>query len=335
MLRKILATALVCAVSLSAVSASSLLNFIPSVTGQVLEKDSGRVLSDASILVSFIGTRDGMLDENKKTFVIKELSAIADKEGKFKLPAAVVNILWGKFIGMQLKVSRTGFKDQFLNAVNMRAMGGIVGNFIIGVIDAQGDDFDTGLWASFKHATKVVRDNRVKVVYRAMFEEPIQLSSKDAPSASASSPRKEIFQELYKIGHTSPRAPGDSFVVNGPLGVIDVYHDASGNTQIRGDVDGTKFDSLGDSQIPITDRKVGVEDGSAYVQFISNDMTLLLVNNYGAEKMPAQLRDMLNAMNPGCVVSEDGKVFIPTAVVLITPAGLNPIAGYPEVISLR
>jgi hypothetical protein len=154
--------------------------------------------------------------------------------------------------------------------------------------------------------------------------------------------REQQFQKLYDTAKPvqrpkyspllpGPAAPGKVWTVNGPLGVITVYYGGGGRTQIRGTYKGVQFDSTGTSQIPFKGRSTGVHEGNSFVKFVSDNITVTLVNNLSADQVPPEHQKVLLNLSPGCIV--DGKIL--TAFVMIRPDGIGIPAAFAEVIELR
>ena len=319
--------------SVSVNFSASLFNFIPKVEGKVVEKASGKAIANANVKVVFMGARKLLTDdeEKKKAFVIKTLETTTNNHGEFQLQRTNINVLRGYFVGMQVSVKKDGFSTQHISAANMRAMGGVIGNFIIGLIDAQGEDFKTPIWDAFKHAVKVVRDSRVRVVYKKMFEEPFALrkpGEEDEESLVVEGQR-QVFTQLYsdpaKVNLMSEVS------VTAPIGTITIYQNASGQSQIKGTYNGAQFNSAGPSQIPFNGRNVGEQGGNKYVQFFSPKATIIVANNYPAVQLSAAEKQSLEAMAPGCI---SGGV-VKTAVVMAKPSGMSVVAGFNQVVLLK
>ena len=176
--------------------AFSVLNKVPAVTGTVADQD-GTPREGVDVTVRFLGTNDKMLDDEKEVYVIKELTAVTDKNGQFQLEGCYINLLKlkAKFIAAEIEFKAEGYNTQKIQAINMRALGGAVGVFIIGLIDAQGE-FDgngPGFFGSMAHAYKTVKDSKFSRVYKALFTETITLKKENGESR-----RTEQFEGLYK-----------------------------------------------------------------------------------------------------------------------------------------
>ncbi len=154
--------------------------------------------------------------------------------------------------------------------------------------------------------------------------------------------REQQFQKLYDLSESvakpelspllpGPAAPGKVWTVNGPLGVITVYYGPGGRTQIKGTYKGVQFNSLGTSQIPFKGRSTGVHEDESFVKFVSDNITVTLVNNLSAAQIPPEHQKVLLKLSPGCIV--DGKIL--TAFVMIRPDGIGIPAAFSEVIALR
>jgi hypothetical protein len=117
----------------------------------------------------------------------------------------------------------------------------------------------------------------------------------------------------------------------GPKGTVTVYYDGQNRTQIKGTYKGSQFDSNGPSTIPFNGRSTGVHDGSAFVKFNSDMVTVSLVNHLDAGQVPIEHQQKLEEMSPGCIVN--GKIL--TAVIMILPEGVGIPAAYNVVVPLR
>ena len=122
-----------------------------------------------------------------------------------------------------------------------------------------------------------------------------------------------------------------TFTVDGPAGVITVYHDSMGRTQIRGTYKGSQFNTNGPSTIPFNGRSTGVHDGSKFVKFNSDMVTVSLVNNLSTAQVPVHHQQKLEQMSPGCIVN--GRIL--TAVVMILPEGVGIPAAFNVIVPLR
>ena len=151
----------------------------------------------------------------------------------------------------------------------------------------------------------------------------------------------EQFEELHKVNLKKDNelallndAPVDltqTYTVVGPKGTVTVYYDSQNRTQIRGTYKGSQFDSNGPSTIPFNGRSTGVHDGSAFVKFNSDMVTVSLVNHLDAAQVPVEHQQKLEEMSPGCIVN--GKIL--TAVIMILPEGVGIPAAYNVVVPLR
>ena len=139
-LRKLLVLVMAFLAFSSTSYAMSILNKIPAVSGIVLDND-GAPLAGVTVTVKFLGTNDSIWDENKDSYTIKELSAVSNEQGAYKLEGCMINLgnIKGKFIGADIVYNLNGYTSRKIQAVNMRIMGGAIGVFIIGLIDAQGE----------------------------------------------------------------------------------------------------------------------------------------------------------------------------------------------------
>ena len=176
--------------------AFSVLNKVPAVTGTVVDQD-GIPREGVDVTVRFLGTNDKLLDDEKEVYVIKELNAVTNDKGEFQLEGCYINLikLKAKFIAAEIEFKADGYNSKKIQAINMRAMGGAVGVFLIGLIDAQGE-FDgngPGFFGSMAHAYKTVKDSKFSRVYKTLLSETIKLEKADGESR-----RTEQFEGLYK-----------------------------------------------------------------------------------------------------------------------------------------
>lgn len=175
--------------------AFSLLNDVPAVSGRILTSD-GTPIAGATVTVRLLGIDGGVLSEDAARYVIKELSAVTDADGVYKLEGCTVNLpkLKAKFIGAEIDFAAPGYATKTVQAINMRAMGGALGVFLIGMVDAQGE-FDgqgPGLFSTAAHAYKTVKESKFSRVYEGMLSQPMTLDRADGASR-----RTEQFGQLY------------------------------------------------------------------------------------------------------------------------------------------
>jgi len=175
----------------------SLLNKIPAVSGTVLDSD-GAPLAGVTVTVQFLGTNDSIWEENKDSYVIKELNGVSNEQGVYELKGCMVNLgnIKGKFIGAEIVYNLEGYTARKVQAVNMRVAGGAIGVFIIGLIDAQGelDGNGPGVFPTVAHAYKTMKDSKIGKVYRKLIEdEPMKLKRLDGEGVKTSQ-----FNKLYE-----------------------------------------------------------------------------------------------------------------------------------------
>ena len=176
--------------------AFSVLNKVPAVSGTVVDQD-GRPKAGVNVTVRFLGTNDKLLDDEKEVYVIKQLEAVTNDKGEFQLEGCFINLveLKAKFIAAEIEFKAMGYETQKIQAINMRALGGAIGVFFIGLVDAQGE-FDgngPGFLGSMAHAYKAVKDSKFSRVYKNLFTETIKLKKEDGESR-----RTEQFEGLYE-----------------------------------------------------------------------------------------------------------------------------------------
>jgi len=175
--------------------AFSVLNGVPAVSGVVVDGDDVP-LAGVTVTVRFLGTDDKILDDDKVVYVIKELSAVTDGDGVYRLEGCTINLLKlkAKFIAAEIEFKADGYTVKKIQAINMRALGGAIGVFIIGLIDAQGE-FDgngPGFFGSVAHAYKTVKESKFSRVYEQILAEPLVLEKTDGANG-----RTERFERVY------------------------------------------------------------------------------------------------------------------------------------------
>jgi|GEM_PF-788232 len=153
--------------------------------------------------------------------------------------------------------------------------------------------------------------------------------------------KMDQFEKLHKVDikkddllallNDAPIDLNQTFTVEGPNGTITVYYDAQNRTQIRGTYKGSQFNTNGPSTIPFNGRSTGVHDGSSFVKFNSDMVTVSLVNNLDASQVPVEHQQKLEEISPGCIVN--GKIL--TAVIMILPEGVGIPAAFNVVVPLR
>jgi hypothetical protein len=153
---------------------------------------------------------------------------------------------------------------------------------------------------------------------------------------AASSSQTANFRQLY----------GESYRLETDFGVLELFLDDQGATQIQGhmkdDTNSTwsSVDARGidpSNHTYFSERELGEVDGQAFLKFKAPDeeIEIMVVNNYGVDRMPDYLLDFWRQTVPGCIVEMNGKLKMPTAVVMITPAGLQVVGAFVEIVPIK
>jgi hypothetical protein len=148
---------------------------IPSVKGKVIDSRTNKPLANVKVKVIFGGKKGSVLSGEAESYEIGKISAISNSKGIFILPEGTVKPGKGKFVGAEVVFTLPGYSQTKLQVANMRAFGGAIGVFFIGMIDAQGEDFNTGFFKSVCHAYKTAKSSKFNRVWKEAFSEAIQL----------------------------------------------------------------------------------------------------------------------------------------------------------------
>lgn len=177
--------------------AFSMANNVPAVSGKILD-EAGQPVAGALVTVSFLATDDKLLsDESPEISEVKKLEATTDGEGVFTLKKTWINLpgLKSKFYGAMVKMSAPEKRSKTVQIINMRVMGGAIGVFLIGLIDAQGDDFDTPVVDTVAHAYKTVKESKFSRVYiKALTQDAFVLKAGD-PQDTDEAPEVDPFDK--------------------------------------------------------------------------------------------------------------------------------------------
>ncbi len=153
--------------------AMSLANRVPAVTGKVVS-ETGEPIAGALITVSFLATNDRLISvEEPEIRIVEKIETLTNDDGTFELKSTWINLpgVKSKFYGAEATISTPGYRTKKIQLINMRAVGGAIGIFLIGLIDAQGEDFNTPVLGTVAHAYKTVKSTKFSRVYLKVITE--------------------------------------------------------------------------------------------------------------------------------------------------------------------
>ena len=176
----------------SQLQAFSAMNYVPAVTGKVVD-EGGNPVANVTVKVSFMGLNGSPFNDETTIYKAKTIETTSDENGVFKFDKCFVNILKLKhrFHSAFIDLKAEGYLNKRLQVLNMRVAGGAIGVFIFGALDSQGefDGSGPGLFGAVAAGYKTMKETKFSRVYEEIFKEVIVLKSNK---------QVDSFRELYE-----------------------------------------------------------------------------------------------------------------------------------------